>query len=397
MDDGSWLHFPAINLEWINPWMSLDAPRYVDDLLDTMRETGSNALVYCYDSGGRPVYESSLAPKDSHVGQHDLMRLLRDGTRTRGQRLLVGFLGMNNDYVADTHPGWRRRNRDGSPVEWNFRLVCPNSPYADWLARIAGEVVGKYDLDGVYMEGIAGRRCFCSYCQERFRREYGREIPTCTEDELLADEQFTRFRHENTARVYRRVRAAVEKARPGTVLVGVGWFPDAVNLRELARYVDAVSMERQWGYTAGWTALEIPLRELGLHTQIVRAETRRPVYSSMFIDKHVDQDYSPRSPDHIRLNFMSILHKGATVQLHIQNEFEIDRTTLPVVRELYAAELAMRPYLVDAQIVAQAALLHWAGPLDLGPRLASAHPGANLAGEFHERSHRRREARHVPG
>jgi len=159
--------------------------------------------------------------------------------------------------------------------------------------------------------------------------------------------------------------------------VGTAYHPCDANVRELAQYVDAVSMERQWGYI-GLSPLDLPLWELGLHTQMVRAEGRKPVYSSIFIDKQVDFDYSPRSPDHIRLNFMGILQHGATVQVHIQNEYEIDRTTMPVMAELYAAELKMRPYLLDSVLASIAAYVESGGGLVMtyrtGLRDEQGHP-----------------------
>jgi hypothetical protein len=390
-DKGDWFQFVRINLEWINPSMKLDVPRYVDDMLDTMQEFNSNAVAYCYDSGGYPVYESDLAPKDTHVGGDDLMRLLREGTRKRGQYFYIGLLGQPNLYVARTYPQWRIRDRDGRHVEWYSITVCNNSPYGDWLARLVGEAVTAYDPDGVYMEGVTASFCYCSYCQEMFRREYGREIPVGTREELLTDKEYTAFRYNSVTTVYRRVRAAIDRTRPQTVFVGCVYYPDGVNIRDLTEYVDGISMERQWGYSGMFpplvSPLVFPLREMGLHTQMVRAEGRRPVYSSMFIDKHVDMDYSPRSPDHLRLNFMGILQCGGTVQIHIQNEYMIDRTTLPTVRELYTAEQKMRPYLMNAEIVGQVALLDWADPRDVAihpdpAQVGGARPGTYLDDSF---------------
>ncbi len=48
---GDWFQFATVNLEWVNPRMTLDVPHYVDNLLATMEQIDANALVYD-DSGG---------------------------------------------------------------------------------------------------------------------------------------------------------------------------------------------------------------------------------------------------------------------------------------------------------------------------------------------------------
>jgi hypothetical protein len=384
---GDWFQFVTINLEWINPQMKLDAPSYVDDVLGTMQQINSNAVVFCYDEGGYPVYDSELAPKDSHVGPYDVLRLLRDGTRRRGQRLFVGVLGQPNLYVSRAHPGWRVRDQNGVSREWVVIDSCPNSPYGDYIARLVGEVAAKYEPDGFYVEGFAqfaGMGCHCSYCQEKFRREYGREIPKGSYAELAADREFNEFRYNAVADVTRRIRQAIDQVNPKIVLVGTGYFPERVDLRKLAPYVDAVSMEQQWGY-AGWPEASKPLHELGLTVQVMRAESHKPMFSTMWISRNVDWDYSPRSDNHIRLTFMNMLQYGGVPQLHIQNAYQTERATQPVVTELYTAELRMRPYLLNAEIVGQAALLDWADPCNVvvgqGPR-GGAKPGTYFDDSF---------------
>jgi hypothetical protein len=364
MDDR--LAYRTIALEWPNPYLRPDVPRYVDSLLDRMKDLHVEVFSYTCDSGGFPLYTSSLAPHDPHTVGHDVLSLFRDGARARGMEFYVSLLGLANKYVARTHPSWRACDAEGRHVEWLSTVVCPNSPYGDWLARQAGEIVREVKPDGIYFEGIVipAGLCYCAHCQERWLRERGKPMPRGTTDELVANREYMDYIFESSTGFVQRIGKAIRSADPAVVFEVSAGNIGAVDFRDIAPYADVVSIERPWGY-GGYMAVNVPLGELGLHTQMLRAESRRTVVSSMYICRNADKDYASRSDDHLRTNYMGLLQGGATVQLHTQNTFDEAEVSRAVITELNDVMRALRPWMKNATIAGEVALLHGADPRDV--------------------------------
>ena len=84
--------------------------------------------------------------------------------------------GLDEKLAADHHE-WLRRNADETTT-WatNFLMpgyheFCMNSPYLDILLAQIAEVVETYDCDGIFLDIVGPRMCYCQNCLATLRAE----------------------------------------------------------------------------------------------------------------------------------------------------------------------------------------------------------------------------------
>jgi hypothetical protein len=145
------------------------------------------------------------------------------------------------------NPGWARRKQDGS-VPWagtndvaGFHELCMNTPYLDQLAAQVEESGRLYGEDGIFLDIVSPRPCWCCTCvQERI---------------ALGDPKDTQLIAAQSRRVYlnytRRMREALDRVRPGGRLFHNGGHITRGD-REIARQNTHLELESLptggWGY-----------------------------------------------------------------------------------------------------------------------------------------------------
>lgn len=372
-------------MEWLNPIENLDAEKYVSDLLDRMEKVNADTITYVIDNGGYLLYNGKTAPKDSHIGDHDLIGMLVEEAHERGLKFVASFLGQQGrTYLSNRYPHWSQLDNCGNPKRWyNFTMLCPNSPFGAYYVECIKEVISLYEVDGVYIEGIYFRPgyCYCDHCREAFRRRYDRDMP---ENNAENDSRVLQFRQDSITDFYRRTREVVDEVSPETVLIGTIYtlFEDIKDsdIKTFSKYVDVVAVEGQWGYYNA----DRPLREIGLGNLMLKAEGKKPVLNTQFIDKNVDYDYAPITEAHLKVAFMETLSQGAIVQVHTQNAFEEDERLMPALGALFNDSEKLRPYLTDATPLKWAAILDWASPTEKEDYFSDALKGFYLTlTEYH--------------
>ncbi len=83
--------------------------------------------------------------------------------------LSAGF----DEKLAAEHMSWLVRDKNGSTGMWSqtpfqtgYRQFCMNSPYLDILLAQIAEVVEKYDCDGIFLDIVGVRQCYCPNCMK---------------------------------------------------------------------------------------------------------------------------------------------------------------------------------------------------------------------------------------
>lgn len=367
-----WTQTCRPHLEWVNWDPNFDVESYADALVARARQLNSDMLVYPWESGGYALYPTELAPPYEHLHGRDLIGTLELKAHAADLRFGICLLGQSgNTYLPSVKPDWVMHDRNDQPVgQWhgyNFRSLCPNSPYTTYLHDITTELLQRYCVDALYLEGIyvGSGFCRCRYCLGSFRQDYGRELP---KDKLDDDPDYQRYRQDSFARPFQALRRAIDSISPSTAFFGgLGYTyyfgKQGDDVRRVAPLVDVVCIEAQWnydlpqGYDPGWAPT---LPEVGLMMQCLRAEGRKPMLGTVWIAKHVDQNYAPRTAANVILNFAELLAQGAIPQVHTQNALEVDARHLPTLRRLYADAGKALPYLRDSYVVSHVALLDWA-------------------------------------
>jgi hypothetical protein len=81
-----------------------------------------------------------------------------------------------DEKLARTHPEWLIRDQN-EKTNWSpnfmtpgYHQFCMNTPYVDVLAAQVKEVVTNYDADGIFLDIVDVRECYCQYCVAEIRR-----------------------------------------------------------------------------------------------------------------------------------------------------------------------------------------------------------------------------------
>ncbi len=117
-----------------------------------------------------------------------------------------------DEKLARRHPEWLIRSADDrtrwvdSFMKPGYHEFCLNSPYLDLLIKQVEEVVTNYDADGIFLDIVGVRECYCHTCVAQLRAE-GLDP---------RDKAASRLLHERTYSNYTaRVREAIDRIKPG--------------------------------------------------------------------------------------------------------------------------------------------------------------------------------------
>lgn len=375
-NEKNWYRFCRIALEWLNPRNDLEPAKWVEEVVERAHALNIDTLAFDFYHGGYAIFNGSVTPKDSHVGDADLLLLLDEEVHRRGMNLVAMNMGGHcASYYSEEHPEWRVQfasRHDGNfpaaamveetPYGLNGGLypafnMCINSPYANALLQELYALLPRYRIDGLYIEGLYSSDCFCDYCCTEFEQTFGYKIER-EKSVFSLNRDYRQFRASVVTDFIRRVRQVINEVSPETVFMPCPSHFDDVysDYRSWGQYADAITLERQWGHSR-W---KVPLVEIGMTTQIIKAESGRPCFGTLWLGWNVDRDYSPCPAPHYRLNFAEILLHGGTPQLHAQTIFENDTSEMGTVREMFDLMEKIRPSMLDSEPVPYAGLvLDW--------------------------------------
>ncbi|WP_336788736.1 beta-galactosidase trimerization domain-containing protein [Paenibacillus sp. MMO-177] len=158
------------------------------------------------------AYHPSEA-NEIHPGlSFDLLAAQIEAAHEIGVKTPVYLSAGLDEKLARRHPEWLIRDENDNTgwvkgfLEPGYHQFCMNSPYLDILLAQIREVVSRYDADGVFLDIVGVRKCYCHNCIESARRE-GMDP---------RDEQAMRCLWERTYANYTaRVKETVESVKPG--------------------------------------------------------------------------------------------------------------------------------------------------------------------------------------
>ena len=103
--------------------------------------------------------------------------------KKRGLRVIVYFdVHWYKPSFGERHPDWVQKREDGSPLSGMYNVgtnFCVNSPWRDWIFQVVRDLCA-YAIDGIFYDGpiFAADTCYCQYCRSKFRKLYGRDLPS---------------------------------------------------------------------------------------------------------------------------------------------------------------------------------------------------------------------------
>ncbi|WP_422931261.1 ThuA domain-containing protein [Singulisphaera sp. PoT] len=172
-------------------------------------------------------YESRLLKKRSpHVPPDRLVKDIAEYKRL-GIRILAVYPPCLQREVYETHPDWRRVDRDTLEMPQidmqkspHGGMLCLLGPYGDFFIEVLAEILTKFpDVSAFSFDGLHyGGFCYCQHCREAYRRDAGEPIPAVD----MNDPAFRRYQHWADRRMeglVRRMQVRLKGIKPDVALV----------------------------------------------------------------------------------------------------------------------------------------------------------------------------------
>ena len=146
---------------------------WTTNLIERAESLGIQALIFGVQLGGHVAARVNVAPPVPDMEGDTLGQLCREG-HARSIKIVPYFMSTTGGTFlqAREHPDWQITSADG---RHGFAL-CYSSPFGDWMETLIRELLTSYPLDGLMFDQLSVA-CFCQFCRENFRRQYGREMP----------------------------------------------------------------------------------------------------------------------------------------------------------------------------------------------------------------------------
>jgi hypothetical protein len=169
------IHIP----DWDDAFLSkIDVDQYVGLL---SRARAQSVVAYAMSHVGLFNYQTKVGRPHKGLLGRNLVREIIDACHTRRIAVQLYNSLIFDRTTADLHADWRMRTADGKPHGEGGRhgLVCPNSPYREYVRAWVEEECTLFDFDGIRFDMTFWPAvCYCEHCRRRFAAEVGGEIPT---------------------------------------------------------------------------------------------------------------------------------------------------------------------------------------------------------------------------
>src|SRR5947207_1332071 len=180
------LRFRQIHLDFHTSPLIPDVGRDfdADSFADTFRFAHCDSVtVFGKCHHGMCYYPSKVGPQQPSL-DFDLMGRQIEALHKRDIRAPIYLTCVWDNHMAEQHPDWQQRKRDGElvgakPGEAGWRWICLNSPYLDYQEEMTRELLANYEVDGLFYDivfqanELAGREdqgCCCEFCLKSMKR-----------------------------------------------------------------------------------------------------------------------------------------------------------------------------------------------------------------------------------
>lgn len=145
----------------------------------------------------------------------DLLGAQIEAAHEIGVKTPVYLSAGNDERIAFGHREWVLRNADES-IPWTkdflsagYHTLCMNTPYLDILCEQIKEVVKNYDADGIFLDIVGVKPCYCQKCMADIieRGKDPRDFDAVLEQAELTYKKYCE-----------KTRAAIDEIKPGLPL-----------------------------------------------------------------------------------------------------------------------------------------------------------------------------------
>ncbi|MGE5224383.1 MAG: beta-galactosidase trimerization domain-containing protein [Omnitrophica WOR_2 bacterium] len=190
-----------------------------DTYVEMLKKAGvQSTVLYAHSHVGLCYYPTKIGKMHPGIHGHDILGEVIALCRQAGISVVVYYSLIFDAWAYQTHPDWRIVDAAGRPAAENSRygVCCPNSPYREYIRAIVAELCSSYDFDGIRFDMTFWPQvCFCRYCQDRFEREVGGDLPTVIDWEDPHWVAFQRLRERWLADFAGIATGTARKFKPG--------------------------------------------------------------------------------------------------------------------------------------------------------------------------------------
>ncbi len=187
---------------------------------------------------------------EMHPGlQFDLLKAQIEAAHEIGVKTPVYLSAGVDEKLCTKHPEWKTIVKDPwgnfvifDPFCVGYHELCLNTPYLEMLLAQIKEVCERYDADGIFLDIVGEKECYCPACMAEMQRR-GWDPQTRENARKLAKEVYANYT--------RRVRETIDSVKPGLPVFHNGGHI-IVGRRDLAYANTHLEMESLptggWGY-----------------------------------------------------------------------------------------------------------------------------------------------------
>jgi len=291
------------------------------------------------------AYHPSKANEMHPTLSFDLLKAQMEAAHEIGVKTPVYLSAGFDEKIVLQHPEWLRMESPAWAPDFatpHYHLLCMNTLYLDYLLAQIKEVCENYDADGIFLDIVGVRPCYCAHCMNTLRRE-GKSY---TDPKAV---------HDLAERVYanytKRVRETIDSVKPGLpVFHNGGHIPRG--RRDIAFMNSHLELESL--PTGGWGYDHFPLS-----ARYVQALGMEYLGMTGKFHKSWGEFGGFKHPNALRYEVSLAAANGAKSsvgdQLHPCGE--MDLATYRLIGEAYSELEAKEPWLDGVKAVADVALL----------------------------------------
>ncbi len=144
------------------------------------------------------AYHPSAANEIHPELQFDLLGEMIEAAHEINVKTPVYISAGLDEKMARRRPDWLIRNISDQ-TQWvqgfmvpGYHEFCFNSPYLDYLLNQIEEVVRNYDADGIFLDIVGARTCYCQHCVAELRRN-GEDLTDESAIKRLGEKTYAKY------------------------------------------------------------------------------------------------------------------------------------------------------------------------------------------------------------
>ncbi|MBC7320550.1 beta-galactosidase trimerization domain-containing protein, partial [bacterium] len=271
-----------------------------------------------YDGGEKGIFYFKSSVADTVP--LDLLGEYLKSAHREGIRVIIYFnVHWLSPKMAERHKDWVQLRKDGSIIDDVYGLgmsPCVNSPtYRSWSFQVIKDLA-NYDIDGIFLDGpiFIASGCYCQACREKFKRLYGKELPTKEDWEDQTWKEFIEFRYESITDYMRDAYNSLKEVKPEAIIYmnGQGLWPSWPNGRDnrrLAPYQDIIGAE---GGFIGGDLTKVPLWKPAMSAKLLETQANGKPTVIFIAGKNCGWDHYSLTPAETKLLYADTIAHGAS-------------------------------------------------------------------------------------